>query len=65
MSNGIATAGVDQTIRLWDLKGKLRHTLVGHKSWVNSVAFGPDEKWVISGSSDGTVKVWSTHRGAG
>ncbi|ORY24943.1 hypothetical protein BCR33DRAFT_860029 [Rhizoclosmatium globosum] len=31
-------------------------TFVGHSSYVNSVAFSPDAKTVISGSSDNTVK---------
>lgn len=33
-------------------------TLSGHASWVLSVAFSPDGKHFVSGSSDKTVKVW-------
>lgn len=33
-------------------------TLSGHASWVLSVAFAPDGKHFVSGSSDKTVKVW-------
>ena len=33
-------------------------TLSGHASWVLSVAFSPDGKNFVSGSSDKTVKVW-------
>jgi WD40 repeat protein len=33
-------------------------TLRGHEKWVNSVAFSPDGKFLASGSSDDTVKVW-------
>jgi WD40 repeat protein len=35
----------------------------GHKSWVNAVAFDPAGKTLISGSSDGTVKVWDVATG--
>ena len=29
-----------------------------HSSWVRSVAFSPDGKSIVSGSDDGTIKVW-------
>src|SRR5262249_49521946 len=35
-------------------------TLHGHSSWVEGVAFSPDGEWLVSGSLDGTVKVWKT-----
>jgi WD40 repeat protein len=34
-------------------------TLRGHTDFVTSVAFGPDGKWLVSGSDDHTVKVWN------
>ena len=27
--------------------------------WVNSVSFSPDDKYIISGSFDGTTRYWS------
>ena len=30
-----------------------------HSSLVNSVAFSPDGKTIVSGSNDKTIKVWS------
>jgi WD40 repeat protein len=33
-------------------------TLTGHAAQVNSVAFSPDGKRLVSGSSDNTLKVW-------
>jgi WD40 repeat protein len=31
----------------------------GHKSTVTSVAFAPDGKYIVSGSSDNSIKLWS------
>jgi WD40 repeat protein len=42
--------------------GERRHTLRGHTSWVNSLAFSPDSRRLVSGSRDGTVKVWDMPR---
>ncbi|RYP10911.1 hypothetical protein DL764_000347 [Monosporascus ibericus] len=39
-------------------------TLIGHGGWVNSVAFSPDSKFIVSGSIDSTVKVWDAATGA-
>ena len=33
-------------------------TLRGHTGWIFSVAFSPDGKRIVSGSWDGTVKIW-------
>jgi len=29
-----------------------------HNGWVRNVAFSPDGQWVLSGSNDGTARVW-------
>ncbi|NET61425.1 MAG: AAA family ATPase [Symploca sp. SIO2E6] len=40
----IATAGDDETVRVWDLSGKQLAQMDGHESSVNSVSFSPDQK---------------------
>ena len=37
--------------------------LQGHSNSVNSVAFSPDGKSLVSGSGDNTVKVWNLTEG--
>jgi len=39
-------------------------SLEGHSEWVNSVAFSPDGQRVVSGSRDGTVKIWDVTSGS-
>jgi hypothetical protein len=41
----------------------LLRIFAGHSSLVNSVAFSPDGKLVLTGFSDGTVRLWETESG--
>src|SRR6266536_2298979 len=55
----------DETVRLWDaFTGALLQTLEGHSDLVNSVAFSPDSKQVVSRSGDQTVRLWDAVTGA-
>jgi WD40 repeat protein len=36
---------------------------LGHAGFVNAVAFSPDGKYILSGSSDNTVKLWEVSSG--
>ena len=40
--------------------GRLVMTLTGHKAGVTSLAYSPDGLYIVSGSLDGTVRVWDT-----
>ncbi|MEA5575696.1 AAA-like domain-containing protein [Anabaena sp. UHCC 0451] len=57
----LATAGVDQTIKLWHRSGKLLATLTGHKSMIRVVKFSPDGQWLASCADNGTVKIWTAN----
>jgi WD40 repeat protein len=63
-------AHLNQTTRLRPLTaslttpdGNLIRTLTGHTSWVNAIALSVDGKYLISGSSDITIKVWDWQTG--
>ena len=36
---------------------------LGHSNWVYTVAISPDGKYVVSGSNDGSIKVWDLPSG--
>ena len=43
--------------------GKVMTTLGGHDAAINSAVFGPDGRFVATGSSDGTARVWDVASG--
>merc|ERR1712066_1063558 len=53
--------GWDKTMRLWDLNtGSTVRTFQGHTKDVYSVAFSGDNRQIVSGSRDKTIKLWNT-----
>src|SRR5882724_2302333 len=40
------------------------YLFVGDVHWVDSVAFSPDGKCIVSGSHDNTIRVWNAKTGA-
>lgn len=51
-------------VKVWNAHtGELLHQLAGHSSRIWSVAFSPDGLTLISGSEDGTIRLWNVELG--
>lgn len=64
----LATCSADGTVKIWDVEtGSERLTFRGHTQPVSCVAFGPDGKSMVSGTSTESKKcellVWNTETG--
>ena len=57
--NIIASGGLDNNVKLWDVeRKKLIATLVGHKQTVFGLSFSSDGSKLASASEDETIKIW-------
>src|SRR5262249_29650577 len=55
----LATAGVDQLIRVWDpATRRLEAKIAGHTGAVWSLSWSRDGQKLASASADGTVRIW-------
>ncbi|KAI9814568.1 MAG: protein with putative role during mitosis [Pycnora praestabilis] len=54
----IATGSRDKSIKIWDGRGTLIKTLVGHDNWVRGLVFHPGGKYLISVGDDKTIRCW-------
>jgi WD40 repeat protein len=45
------------------LSSSLTPTFIGHHESVSTVAFSPDDRWIASGSLDGSVRLWDPRDG--
>jgi len=62
-NNTIATGLHNDIIIFNALTGSQTAVLSGHTGYVVSVAFSSDGTWLVSGSSDNTVKLWDVQTG--
>jgi WD40 repeat protein len=59
-ANLLAVALADGQIEIWDTENRnLLYNLSGHRGLVNSLAFRPDGKLLLSGGQDGILIFWS------
>jgi hypothetical protein len=50
--------------RIWNAEtGKSVQALSGHEAAVETAAFSPDGKWVLTGAADNTARVWDSATG--
>jgi WD40 repeat protein len=61
---GNSKSGSDYSLRLWNTKtGEQIQRMEGHTDLVHAVAFSPDGRRALSGSWDGTVRIWDLASG--
>ncbi|MBW4475138.1 MAG: caspase family protein [Stenomitos rutilans HA7619-LM2] len=54
----IVSGSGDKTIRIWNLQNLQSNPLCAHQNRVNSVAFSPDSKMIISATDEGMLGLW-------
>ncbi|EJD02482.1 WD40 repeat-like protein [Fomitiporia mediterranea MF3/22] len=61
---GISSLSSDKTVRIWDAQtgAQVFAPLQGQQGDVWSVAYSPDERYSVSGSSGKTVCIWDTQK---
>jgi WD40 repeat protein len=60
--NTLLAAADNSNVHIWDLSDQRERVLEGHSDWVNCVAVSADGRNAISGSDDGTIKLWDLTR---
>lgn len=57
-----AIGNFDHSVKIWDVaSGKLLKQFIGNKSYVQSIAFFPDDEILVSGSNGGTINLWKVN----
>lgn len=60
----LASGGMDNTVKIWDLRTGLElKTINGHSNQVTDVAFTPDGTHLITRANDDAVKLWDVQTG--
>ncbi|MSU76502.1 MAG: hypothetical protein EXS16_00245 [Gemmataceae bacterium] len=55
----LASGSDDGAVKIFDFAGEL-FTLVGHRGAVRTVTIAPDQSFIASAGSDGTIRIWRT-----
>jgi WD40 repeat protein len=63
----IVTSEKHHAIMIWDVKmggeGHVRHRMKGHTACVNSISLSCDDRFIVSGSMDNSVRMWDVALG--
>jgi WD40 repeat protein len=55
----MASGAISGNVRLWSARALSSRVLPGHVGQVSAMVFSPDGKLLATGSSDGTVRIWT------
>ncbi len=56
--------GRERRVQVWETaSGKVRYLLSGHEANVHALVFTSDNRWLVSGSGDGTIRYWDRKTG--
>lgn len=58
----LVVSGSAGYLKAFDLSGKLVSTFLGHEDAVFSINISNNEKWIISGSHDHSIRLWDTDK---
>ncbi|CAJ0961031.1 unnamed protein product, partial [Mesorhabditis belari] len=62
----VVSSGGDYAVNVWNVHtGECLHMLTGHTDITLSLLFESQRDLVVSGSRDGTIRVWDVQRGSG
>jgi WD40 repeat protein len=56
----ILSASADNTVKLWNLEGKVLDTFQGHSDSVFSASFSHADQKIVTASADNTVRLWNS-----
>lgn len=63
IDNRLGARVEDLTIKVWDLAGGQAQELQGHTGKITGLAFASNGRLLVSGSNDGTVRLWDLQSG--
>ncbi|OMJ66767.1 hypothetical protein SteCoe_36283 [Stentor coeruleus] len=58
-NTNFVTGSEDKSIRIWGMNLEKSFKLLGHKSKVLCTKISPDDKYILSSSNDGYIKIWN------
>lgn len=62
--NLLASGSSDRSIRIYDIKSNNQiHKLNGHKGHVTTLKYYPSGRYILSGATDNTVRIWDLDLG--
>lgn len=63
VDNRLGARAEDFTIKVWDVASGLAQEFRGHTGKITGLAFVPNGRMLVSGSNDGTVRLWDLQTG--